>query len=484
MTRLRFIFIILIIVSLSAFVLGVVFAVPFSAPDFVRVEIAGVPILAEVADTPRLRIKGLSGRDSIPESYGMLFVFESADRHGIWMKGMKFPLDVVWIKNGMVVDMEENLLPLQNPQKDPPVYRPDVPADLILEVNAGFLKKEEVVIGDEVKIFWETKGSDKVSSSPDMQDLFVASSLIGTSTPGSEYFIENLASKPLEGDDFRIGEVLEKTDFYVKHKISYVSDGLLLSGIMNIPSGAAPPDGFPVLILNHGLIRPNIYYSGRGSKREQDFFARNGYVVLHPDYRGYGDDMQHSCPPTLSWIPDKGCQHDFYVGYTRDVLNLIDALEKKKPQFMNLERIGMWGHSMGGGIAARVMVLDKRIRAYVLFAPISADAEDNFYELPQDEIERLIQVYGAGEEAGEIYKKISPLTYFYAVSAPVQLHHGAADSDVPIEFSEKIAEELGKLGKRFEFFRYAGEGHEFGRAWRTAAERSLQFFDRYVRESR
>jgi dipeptidyl aminopeptidase/acylaminoacyl peptidase len=135
---------------------------------------------------------------------------------------------------------------------------------------------------------------------------------------------------------------------------------------------------------------------------------------------------------------------------------------------------------MGGGIAARVMVLRPEIRAIVLFAPISADAEDNFYELSKEEVAWLHATYGLS--GSETYKKISPLNYFSDVSAPVQLHHGTKDADVPLVFSERMFSMLTTLGKRAEFYVYPGEAHEFIAAWPVAAERALQFFDTYVKK--
>lgn len=136
---------------------------------------------------------------------------------------------------------------------------------------------------------------------------------------------------------------------------------------------------------------------------------------------------------------------------------------------------------MGGGIAARVMVLRSEIKAYVLFASISADVEDNFYELSVKEVEWLRKAYGRERET---YRKLSPLSYFSDVSAPVQLHHGTEDFDVPPLFSEKMFQTLRQFKKQVEFYRYPQEGHEFVDAWELAAERSLQFFDRYVKNAK
>ena len=129
--------------------------------------------------------------------------------------------------------------------------------------------------------------------------------------------------------------------------------------------------------------------------------------------------------------------HDFYAGYTEDVLSVVQALKRKDTDLIDLNRMGMWGHSMGGGVAVRAMVLNLDIKAFVLFAPNSARAEENFYELSEEEIAWLNQTYGADEKAEEIYRNISPITYFQDVSSPVQIHHGTGDDAVPLWFSEK-----------------------------------------------
>ncbi len=422
--------------------------------------------MAEVADDPITRAKGLSGRASLPEFGGMLFLFDRPDSYSMWMKEMRFALDIVWMREGVVVDIEENVdAPGENVSESSlPIFAPDVAADSVLEVNAGFLQKRNIKIGDRVS-FYTYGSSAAVSSAVAPSEQTVPSVALPV---GSKYFIENLRKTMPQGKGLKIERVLSKTSAYQKLQISYKSGDLTISGVMYVPKGRPPQEGFPILILNHGLIHPSVYFSGRGSKREQEFFARRGYITIHPDYRG----LAQSSPN-----PEK--HHDFYVGYTQDAVSLIDALKGTNSKLFDSKRIGMWGHSMGGGIVARVMVLRPEVRAFVLFAPISADVEDNFYELSEEEVEWLHQAYG---EAGSgAYRKMSPLEYFADVAAPVQLHHGTEDKDVPMGFSEKMYDTLTAYGKKAEFFKYPGEAHEFGKAWQLAAERSLQFFDKYVK---
>lgn len=436
-------------------------------------EINGASLLVEVAASSDLRRLGLSGRDGLGENSGMLFVFDREDIYDFWMKDMKFPLDIIWIKNNKVADLEENVpSPLAGaPDASLPVYKPEAPADLVLEVKAGFAGKNQIKIGDEVKILSSFLETRKQSGRASLAAPFPSdSSWESSRLSGFEYFIETLRQTPAQGKNFKVDRVLFRNSVYQKFLISYESADFKVSGVMNVPLLDPPSGGWPVIILNHGLIHPSVYFPGRGSKREQDFFARRGYVTIHPDYRGLG--FSSPAPYPIS-------EHDFYVGYTEDVVNLIDALKKLNSSLLDVQRIGMWGHSMGGGIAARVTVLRPEVRAFVLFAPISAEVEANFYELPKKEVARLRKIYGS--EGAEAYKKMSPLTYFVDISSPVQLHHGDADKDVPIEFSEKIFAALKQYNKKTEFFKYPGEGHEFGEGWALAAERALQFFDRYVK---
>ena len=103
-----------------------------------------VEFVVEIVDTPRLRTRGLSLREVLLPSYGMLFVFSGSDKHGFWMKDMLFPIDIIWFDNEfVVVDVKENL----SPDSYPPVFKPRVPARFALEINSGGISDNNIVIG-------------------------------------------------------------------------------------------------------------------------------------------------------------------------------------------------------------------------------------------------------------------------------------------------------------------------------------------------
>lgn len=110
-------------------------------------------IEVQVADTETERNKGLGGKDNLRENEGMLFVFEAENiTPSFWMKDMKFPIDIIWIDDGKVVQVNENL---EAPEANTPdtalkIYTPNQPIDTVLEVNTGFVKENSISLGDAI----------------------------------------------------------------------------------------------------------------------------------------------------------------------------------------------------------------------------------------------------------------------------------------------------------------------------------------------
>lgn len=107
-----------------------------------------------VARTEEEKQRGLSGRESLPTDEGMLFIFDTRDRHSFWMKEMNFPIDIIFIDGDTIVSISENAQPPADNADtgDLQVYSPTEPADKALEVNAGLAKKHNLKPGDKVQI--------------------------------------------------------------------------------------------------------------------------------------------------------------------------------------------------------------------------------------------------------------------------------------------------------------------------------------------
>ncbi|KUK79389.1 MAG: hypothetical protein XD95_0434 [Microgenomates bacterium 39_7] len=127
-----------------------------SLPDssFHQFIINNQDFIFEVANTSESKTQGLSNRDKIG-SDGMLLVFQQPDRHGIWMKNMKFDLDLIWFLENEIVDFSLAVPAPEFQWTDEvslPIYRPNQAADLVLEVSAGFVEENGLKIGDKLSI--------------------------------------------------------------------------------------------------------------------------------------------------------------------------------------------------------------------------------------------------------------------------------------------------------------------------------------------
>ena len=114
------------------------------------IEIGSHVLRVEVARTLFSRARGLSYRKTLHNESGMLFVFNSPNTYSFWMRGMNFPLDFIWIRNGRIIDITENVRPESFffPRR---VYSPKEPADMVLEVNAGRVRELGIGIEDTVQ---------------------------------------------------------------------------------------------------------------------------------------------------------------------------------------------------------------------------------------------------------------------------------------------------------------------------------------------
>ena len=110
-----------------------------------------VAVPVEVAQTEAEKTRGLSGRDRLAPDRGMLFVYEAPVRPLIWMRGMRFPLDILWIRDGRVVDLVRGAK-APAPGEAPQEFAPREDAQYVLEVPAGFVERQGIAVGDRVEM--------------------------------------------------------------------------------------------------------------------------------------------------------------------------------------------------------------------------------------------------------------------------------------------------------------------------------------------
>lgn len=305
------------------------------------------------------------------------------------------------------------------------------------------------------------------------------------------YTIAGLREHEFKSGKIKLGEKLLETENFTRFAITYPSDGLIITGVLQMPKvGRAP---HPVIIMNHGFFSRTVYKSGDGTDRAAEFLNKRGYITLASDYRSWGK-------------ADSGLSL-FYSGLAIDVINLMNAVPSLSQA--DPENIGMWGHSMGGGTTLKVLTLDPRVKAAVLYSTVSGDFDDIIQRwgpgclgdslagelaydcnssdiIPLDAPPDLIAGYFNGINDLDILKAVSPLYHLENVSAPVQIHYGTDDGQVlsgtPPEWSIKIHAELVKAGKDAQIFAYPQEGHSFSpKEWFPFMQRAGLFFDKHLK---
>ncbi|MEX2033061.1 MAG: DUF192 domain-containing protein [Candidatus Colwellbacteria bacterium] len=118
-----------------------------------KVIVKGQEFNVEIADNPTARSRGLSGRINLETNGGMIFLFRGAGYQSFWMKGMRIPIDIIWIKGNRIVGFEKNVQP------EPGVktanlkrYVSPEAVEKVLEVSAGTAERLGIQVGDEVSV--------------------------------------------------------------------------------------------------------------------------------------------------------------------------------------------------------------------------------------------------------------------------------------------------------------------------------------------
>jgi uncharacterized protein len=292
-----------------------------------------------------------------------------------------------------------------------------------------------------------------------------------TPDPYADVYLDALTRRSYGGGELVITKVMTNAAAFTRYEITYPSDGLTIYGFMNVPKSNIGKGPFPVIIALHGYIDPAIYNTLDYTTRYADNLARAGYLVIHPNLRGYR--------------PSDDGPNAFRTGFAIDVLNLIEIVKAQGGKPGSLQqaipsRIGLWGHSMGGGVSIRVLTISRDVLASVLYGSMNGDELLNY---------QMIGVWTNGARGKEeratpadVLARISPSSYLDRIQAAVSIHHGEADAQVPPAWSRTLCSNLQTLGKTVECFNYARQPHTFQGASDTLfMQKAVTFYNKYLK---
>ena len=319
-----------------------------------------------------------------------------------------------------------------------------------------------------------------ISTATDAPTPVSTAAFTATPTP-HPMSIQALRDGNYPGSDIVIESELDRGANYRRFYAYYLSEGLKIYALLTVPDGDPPEGGFPAIVFNHGYIPPQIYKTTERYIAYVDLIARAGYIVFRIDYRGH--DNSEGTPTGAYSNP----------GYAVDVLNAVASI--KKFPLANPDKIGMWGHSMGGYLTLRSMVVSPDIKAGVIWAGVVGSYSDliNYWRRNNPGVtpspssvsrgwrQGWIDMYGSPEENPKFWDSVSSNAYLTDLSGPIQLHHGTADTDVPYILSELLWAQITNVNGEVELYKYEGDNHNISNFFGLAMSRTIEFYDRCLK---
>lgn len=304
-----------------------------------------------------------------------------------------------------------------------------------------------------------------------------------TPVPLNPLAIQAMRAKVYPGSNITIEQTLTPAANYNRYIASYESDGLKIYALLLVLKGAKPANGWPVVVFNHGYITPELYTPDGNYVAYSDAFAKNGYIVFKPNYRGNG--KSEGSPTSTYYSPD----------YTVDDLNAIASI-KKYPD-ADPDKIGVWGHSMGGQITLKDIVINRTdIKAAVIWGGVVGiynDIINNWqdrvsYQPAAEDMALRLQnlsdlegIYGTPATNPAFWNSVDPNSYLKDITAPLQIDVGLADDQVPPDFSTGLYNRMTAVEKVTQYYEYPGANHDINQSFAPAMKRTIDFFNRYLK---
>ena len=275
---------------------------------------------------------------------------------------------------------------------------------------------------------------------------------------------------------------------YTAFLTNYTSDGLRVNGLLTVPKEPVPriptesgEVGWPAIIFIHGYIPPAQYNTVQNYYDYVDYLARNGFVIFKIDLRGNGNSEGE--PGGAYYSAD----------YIIDTFNAYSALQNS--DFVNPNKIGLWGHSMAGNVVMRSFAVKPEIPAVVILAGAvysytdmqEFGINDSSYQSPGTSTERsrkrqrIRDTYGDPNSDNFFWQQMAPTNYLDDLKGAIQIHHAVNDTVVNIGYSKNLISLLNKTQVPHELQEYSSGGHNLnGSTFNEAMQKTVKFFKKYL----
>lgn len=293
------------------------------------------------------------------------------------------------------------------------------------------------------------------------------------SYPLEKYSIENLANTKFDEGNIEIGDVLKEDKNFTSYKFSFKFSPDLgksiktTTGLINVPK----EDGtFPLIVMFRGFVDQEIYETGMGTKNSAEFFARNGFITVSPDFLGYGES-DHEAESIFE------SRFQTYV----TALNVLSSVKSIKE--WDGKNIFIWGHSNGGQIALTVLEESGVNYPTVVWAPVTKPFPYSilYYTDDSNDHGKLIRSELSKFENDYDVEKYSLTNYLDKIKAPIQLHQGTSDDAVPVSWSDSIVKNLKKIDIEIEYIKHPGSDHNMQPDWNMAINQGLIFYEKHLK---
>ncbi|MEP7166356.1 MAG: prolyl oligopeptidase family serine peptidase [Candidatus Woesebacteria bacterium] len=301
-------------------------------------------------------------------------------------------------------------------------------------------------------------------------------------TPLAVYSFEQLRETNFPSVPIRFGHIVKETTDSIAQVFYFTfaphpgsSETKTVSGVANIPK---KPGSYPVIVMLRGYIPPEKYTEGAGTQPSAGVFVRNGFITLAPDFLGFGE----SDVKAEDQFESRFQTYTTALSLLASIPRINDGLTASYSGQITADvtKIGLWGHSNGGHIALSTLAISGVNYPTVLWAPVSKSFPYSNLVYTDEDDDQGKEYRKDLSDFEKIYDTdlFSPQLYFSWIQAPLQIHQGTSDQEVPFWWSDELVDTLQKQGKDIEYLKYPGSDHNLRPAWNDVVSKSIEFYQR------